>query len=102
MDAANILLSFTIGLAATLLFLVVVIILVRRLVGVEVGAIRIGLAGMVALAAEVAFEARFVWTQPSYALAFAPIQFGIVVITAMLFLVLAELIVPQGDRKSVV
>ena len=97
MDAGSILLSFTIGMAATFLFLFLVIVVVRRLVGVEVGAIRIVLAGLVALAAEVGFEATFVWTQPSYALAFAPIQIGIVVITAMLFLVLAEIILPQGS-----
>lgn len=101
MDAGNILLSFTIGLGATFLVLFLVIIVVRRLIGVQVGTTRIVLAGIVSLAAEVAFEARFVWTQPSYALAFAPIQIGVVVITAMVFLLVAEIILPQGSLPPI-
>lgn len=69
----------------------------RRLLGVRVGIIRILIAGLLGLAAEIGFESQFVWGNAQYSPALIPVQFAIVFFTATTFLVLAELLVPQGS-----
>lgn len=69
----------------------------RRLLGVRVGVIRILMAGLLGLAAEIGFESQFVWGNAQYSPALIPVQFAIVFFTATTFLVLAELLVPQGS-----
>ncbi|WP_111720990.1 AarF/ABC1/UbiB kinase family protein [Homoserinimonas sp. OAct 916] len=96
MNAGQILLSVAVDVAATIVFIIVLAAVVRRLLGVPVGLIRIILAGVIALVAELFFEARFVWNQPGPMFALVPVQIGIVVLVAMAFLVLAELVVPTG------
>lgn len=77
-------------------FIVVLAMFVRRLLGVAVGLGRNIVAGVPGLGAEVAFESRFVWPDPNASLALVPVQIGIVLIIASLFLMLAELVVPTG------
>ncbi|MFC4225386.1 ABC1 kinase family protein [Lysinibacter cavernae] len=80
----------------SIVFVVVLAGLVRRLLGVAVGLGRIAIAGFVGLSTEVWFEYQFVWKDPSAGLALIPIQIGIIVIAATLFLVVLELIIPTG------
>jgi ubiquinone biosynthesis protein len=81
---------------ATVVFMVLLAAIVRRVLGVPIGMLRILASGVVALAAEVAFEAQFIWNQPHSSVALIPVQLGIIVLVSMLFLVLGELVVPTG------
>ena len=65
----------------------------RRVLGVRIGTIRITLAGLIGLAAEVGFESQFIWRQGEYTPALIPVQLGIILLGAVGFLVLAELAV---------
>ncbi|MBM7831556.1 ubiquinone biosynthesis protein [Agromyces cerinus] len=86
-----------IGVAiVTILFMMLLAGISRRFLGVQVGTGRIIVAGIVALGAELGFESRFVWTEGGATLALVPIQLGIIVLVAIGFLVIAELIVPSG------
>lgn len=96
MDVGDIVTSVVVVTAATVVLIAVLAAVVRRLLGVPIGTLRILAAGIVALAAEVAFEAQFVWNQPHSTLALLPVQLGIVVLVAMVVLVLGELLVPTG------
>ncbi|MDO5745942.1 MAG: AarF/UbiB family protein, partial [Micrococcaceae bacterium] len=96
MEFAEILGRIIIASAITVAFIVVLAMFVRRLLGVAVGLGRIIVAGLLGLGAEVAFESRFVWPDPRASLALVPVQIGIVLIVASLFLMLAELLVPTG------
>lgn len=78
------------------IYIAVLSMFVRRLLGVAVGLGRIIVAGLIGLGAEVSFESRFVWRDPSAGLALLPVQIGIVFIVATVFLVLAELVLPSG------
>lgn len=78
------------------IYIAVLSMFVRRLLGVAVGLGRIIVAGLIGLGAELGFESRFVWRDPSAGLALLPVQIGIVFIVATLFLVLAELVFPSG------
>ena len=69
----------------------------RRVLGVRIGTIRITLAGLIGLAAEVGFESQFIWRQGEYTPALIPVQLGIILLGAVGFLVVAELAVPQGS-----
>ena len=97
MNVADIVTSIVIVTVATVVFVALLAAVVRRLLGVPVGMLRILVAGIIALAAEVAFEAQFIWNQPHSTLALIPVQLGIVVLVSMVVLVLGELIVPTGS-----
>ncbi|HUG50633.1 MAG TPA: AarF/UbiB family protein [Terrimesophilobacter sp.] len=96
MDVGQIASSIVVVTFATVVFMVLLAAIVRRLLGVPIGMLRILAAGVVALAAEVAFEAQFIWNQPHPTGALIPVQLGIIVLVSMLFLVLGELLVPTG------
>ncbi|GAA1863978.1 AarF/UbiB family protein [Paeniglutamicibacter psychrophenolicus] len=96
MEFAEILGRILISAVIAVAFIVVLAMFVRRLLGVAVGLGRIIVAGVLGLGAEVAFESRFVWPDPNASLALVPVQIGIVLIIASLFLMLAELVVPTG------
>jgi len=95
-NAADVVASVFIGAIATIIFVAILAAISRRLLGVQIGLLRVILAGIVALGAELGFEAQFIWRQPHDTLALVPIQIGIIVLVAMVFLVLAELVVPSG------
>lgn len=96
MNPGAIVIDVIIVTLVTIIFVSILAAVVRRLLGVQVGLPRIILAAALALGAEVAFEAQFIWNQPHSTLALIPIQLGIIVLVAMVFLVLAELVVPTG------
>src|SRR5699024_3262620 len=68
----------------------------RRILGTRISTLRILLAALFGLAAELGFESQFVWNTRGYSPALIPVQVGIVVFVAIAFLVLAELLLPQG------
>lgn len=93
---ATALLSILLMTAFTVIFLIVLASFSRRILGVRIGIIRLLLAGMIGLGAELGFESRFVWDQPEYTPALLPLQIAIVFFVAVAFLVIAEIIVPSG------
>jgi ubiquinone biosynthesis protein len=78
------------------IFIVVLAMFVRRLLGVAVGLGRIIVAGVLGLGVEVAFESRFIWQDPNASWQLIPVQIGIVLLVASLFLMIAELVIPTG------
>ena len=84
-------------LGATVLLLMFLGTMSRRLLGVRMSAGRIILAGVLGLGAGVGFESRFVWRSADYTPALLPVLFGIILLVAIAVLVLAELLVPQGS-----
>ncbi|MEO6505290.1 MAG: AarF/UbiB family protein [Terrimesophilobacter sp.] len=97
MDVGEIATSIIVVIVVTVVFMTLLAAIVRRLLGVPIGMLRILVSGVVALAAEVAFEAQFIWNQPHSTLALIPVQLGIIVLVSMVFLVLGEFIVPTGS-----
>jgi ubiquinone biosynthesis protein len=81
----------------TIVFLMILSSFANRMLGVRIGLIRLVLAGAVGLAAEVGFETQFVWGKQAYTPALLPLQIGIVLLVAIAFLVIAELLVPAGS-----
>lgn len=96
MEFAEILGRILFAALIAVLYIVVLAMFVRRLLGVAVGLGRIIVAGLIGLGAELGFESRFVWRDPEAGLVLLPVQIGIVLIVATLFLVLAELVFPSG------
>lgn len=85
----------TIGLVAALVAAIAAI--VPRILGVRIGVIRALLAGIVAVGAELSFEVQVVWNGDGDPLAFIPVQIGIALLVAVLFLVVAEVVLPNGS-----
>ena len=83
--------------ALTVVFMIVLASFARRILGVRIGLVRLLIAGVLGLGAEVGFESRFVWGVQDYTPALLPLQVGIVFFVAVGFLVLAELLVPAGS-----
>ncbi|NYJ18450.1 ABC1 kinase family protein [Glaciibacter psychrotolerans] len=81
----------------TIVFMMVLAGFARRFLGVRIGLIRLVIAGVLGLGAEVGFESQFVWGKQQYSLALLPLQFGIILFVAVAFLVLAEILVPPGS-----
>lgn len=96
MEIAEIAGRVLIASLAAIIFIVVLAMFVRRLLGVAVGVGRIIVAGLLGLGAEVAFESRFVWQDPNASWGLIPVQIGIVFLVASMFLMLAELVIPTG------
>lgn len=97
MNLGAILLDALLMLSATVLLMLLLGALSRRLLGVRMSAGRIILAGVIGLGAGVGFESQFVWRTANYTPAVIPILFGIIMLVAVAVLVLAELLVPQGS-----
>ncbi len=97
MNALTIMLDVAVMLAATVLAMLLIGVLSRRILGVRVGIVRILVAGAVGLGAQVGFESQFVWRNNQYTPALIPVQLGIIMLVAITVLVLGELIVPQGS-----
>lgn len=83
--------------ALTIVFMAILAAVANRVLEVRIGFIRLLLAGIVGLGAEVGFESQFVWGNQEYTLALLPLQVGIVFFAAIAFLVVAEFIVPAGS-----
>ncbi|WP_198165927.1 ABC1 kinase family protein [Agromyces laixinhei] len=96
MSASSIILGVLAVTVVTIIFMVLLAAISRRFLGVQVGTGRIILAGLIALGAELGFESQFVWRAGEANLALVPIQLGIIVLVAIGFLVIAELVVPSG------
>lgn len=88
-------------LVAVVVAMALLSLLSRRLLGLRVAFVRLVLASMVGLAAGVAFEAEFVWDSPAYTPALVPVQLAVLIFSAVAFVVIAELAVPQGTIPSV-
>ncbi|WP_084516147.1 ABC1 kinase family protein [Microbacterium luticocti] len=95
MSVATIVLDAVVMAAATIAAMLLIGAFARRVLGVRVGVVRIVIAGLLGLGAEVGFESQFVWGA-EYTPALIPVQFGIILFVAIAFLVLAEVAVPQG------
>nr|WP_274636590.1 AarF/UbiB family protein [Microbacterium bovistercoris] len=94
MSALTIVLDVAVIVIATVVAMVVIGAFARRVLGIRVSIVRVVIAGILGLAAEVGFESQFVWG--AYTPALIPVQFGIILFVAIAFLVLAEVAVPQG------
>jgi ubiquinone biosynthesis protein len=68
----------------------------RRLLGLPVGAVRALIAGLLGFAAAVLLGRSLEVTQPGRAAAFITVVLGVPLIVAMVFIVVAELLVPSG------
>lgn len=96
MNVADVLVSIVTMAALTVVFMLVLGALVRRVLGAHIGIGRIAIAGLLGFGAELGFESRFVWQNEEYSLALLPLQIGIIFLVALAFLVVAELVVPAG------
>lgn len=72
-----------------------------RFIGLQVGAGRLTLALLVGVALQFVFERQVVWGSQHHSLLLLSLQFGVLVLAAMLFLVISELIVPQGSLPPI-
>ncbi|WP_448810452.1 ABC1 kinase family protein [Agromyces bauzanensis] len=97
MNTTDVLVNIVTVTVLTVVFMIILTAFVRRILGVHVGLGRIVIAGVLGLAAEVGFESRFVWNQQAYTPALVPVQLGIIILVAVAFLVIAELLVPAGS-----
>ncbi|GAA4481068.1 ABC1 kinase family protein [Microbacterium panaciterrae] len=97
MNVTAVLVDIVVMVLVAIVFMVILTAFVRRVLGAQVGIGRIVVAGILGLGAEVGFESQFVWKQGSYTPALIPVQLGIIVLVAVAFLVLAELLVPAGS-----
>lgn len=97
MDIGTIVLDVVLMAVATVATMLVIGAFARRVLGMRVGIVRIVLAGIVGLGASVGFESRFVWGAAEYTPALIPVQVGIILFVAVAFLVVAEIVAPQGS-----
>ncbi|MGN8026196.1 ABC1 kinase family protein [Microbacterium sp. 22242] len=82
--------------AAAIAAMIIIGVFVRRVLGVRVGTVRVILAGLVGLGAEIGFEARVVWPGGEYTPALIPVQLSIILLAAVAFLVIVDIAIPQG------
>ena len=68
----------------------------RRLLGLPVGALRALIAGLLGFAAALLLGRSLQAAQPGHVAAFVTVVLGVPLIVAMLFIVLAEVLVPSG------
>ncbi|GAA1821075.1 ABC1 kinase family protein [Agromyces neolithicus] len=97
MNAGDVLINIITMTVLTVVFMIILTAFVRRILGAHIGLGRIVIAGLLGLGAEVGFESQFVWNRQEYTPALLPIQLGIIILVAVAFLVIAELIVPAGS-----
>jgi len=96
MSLAGTVADFVVLATLTVVVLMALGTVVRRVLGVRVGIGRVVLAGLFGLAVELAFELQFLYGHQEYTPALIPLQLGIIVLGAVGFLLLAELLVPPG------
>ncbi|MCB8043204.1 hypothetical protein JM654_00300 [Microbacterium oxydans] len=96
MNLAVIVFDVLLMLAATVVLMLLLGALSRRLLGVRMSAGRIILAGVLGLAAGVGFESQFIWRAADYTPAMIPVLFGIIILVTVTVLVVSELLIPQG------
>jgi ubiquinone biosynthesis protein len=94
--AGQIVITVVVAVVGLAIFLLVLNAVSERILGVRVGKLRAGLAAVVGLGAQVSFESQVIWSQPTGRAALIPLQIGILFLVAILFLVVAELVVPTG------
>lgn len=95
--AAQTVISAIVLVVALAIFLMVLGLVSRRLLGVRIGRIRVLLAAMIGLGAEFGFESQVVWAlEPAQRWVFIPVQIAITVGVALVALVVAELLLPSG------
>lgn len=97
MNLLIILLDVILITGATIILMVILGALSRKLLGVRVSSSRILVAGVFGLAAGLGFESQFVWKEENYTPAVVPILLGVIFFVAVSVLVVAELLVPQGS-----
>ena len=68
----------------------------RRLLGLPVGALRALIAGVLGFAAAEVLGRSLRAAQPGHAVAFVTVVLGVPLVVAMVFIVLAEMLVPTG------
>ena len=68
----------------------------RRLLGLPVGALRALISGLLGFAAALLLGRSLQAAQPGHAVAFITVVLGVPLIVAMLFIVMAEILVPSG------
>lgn len=97
MNLSAIVLDALLIVGVTVLVMLLIGALSRRLLGVRMSSGRIILAGLAGLGAGVGFESQFVWRAAEYTPAVIPILLGVIVLVAIAVLVAAEILVPQGS-----
>lgn len=96
MDVSTIIIDIAWMTAAAVAAMVIIGVFVRRVLGVRVGTVRVVIAGLLGLGAEIGFESRVVWQGGQYTPALIPVQLSIILLVAVAFLVVADIAVPQG------
>jgi ubiquinone biosynthesis protein len=95
-SASQVVVAVVVAVVGVVIFLLVLNTVSERILAVRIGKLRAGVAAVVGLAAQVSFESQVVWPQPSRTAALIPVQIGIMFLVAIVFLVVAELVVPTG------
>jgi ubiquinone biosynthesis protein len=95
-SAGQVVITIVVAIVGLAIFLLVLNAISERVLGVRVGKLRAALAAAVGLGAQVSFESQIIWSQPNRTAALIPLQIGILFLVAILFLVVAELVVPTG------
>lgn len=97
MDVGQAVVRVVVALVASIVFVAILSGVSQRLLGIPVGRMRALVAAVAAVGAEVGFESQVVWPNPGRAAAFIPLQVGVLFLAALVFLVLAELVIPGGS-----
>lgn len=97
MNFVAIVLDAFLVVAATVVMVSILGVLSRRTLGIRISNSRIMIAGLFGVGAGLAFESQFVWKAEAYTPAVLPILLGIIVFVSLSFLVIAELLIPQGS-----
>jgi ubiquinone biosynthesis protein len=87
-------------LAASLVLVAALAWASRRLLGLPVGVLRALTAGLLGFAAAYFLGRALRAAQPGHLAAFITVALGIPLIVAMIFLVVAEALVPSGNRQG--
>ena len=89
-----------VALITSIVLVAVVAWVARRLVGLPVGALRASIAGLLGFAAALGFGALLRAAQPGHPAAFITVVLGVPLIVAMIFIVVAEVLVPSGTAPQ--
>jgi ubiquinone biosynthesis protein len=87
-------------LITSLVLVAIVAWVARRLVGLPVGALRALIAGLLGYVAALGFGALLRAAQPGHPAAFVTVAIGVPLIAAMIFIVVAEVLVPSGTAPQ--
>jgi ubiquinone biosynthesis protein len=89
-----------VALATSIVLVAIVAWIARRLVGLPVGALRASVAGVLGFAAALLFGQLLRAAQPGHPAAFITVVLGVPLIVAMIFIVVAEVLVPSGTAPQ--